>query len=255
MVHIRTVHEGDKRFICGDISLSISKKLVSWDGANACGTSFTTKGNLEEHIRSVHLGIPNTTRAKNPRETQLTPDKHGGTNTKKRPKPPSTLTKLTGAGYAEETGRTITCPEKDCAYRFLRVYDLEVHLGTRHGLTDFEIDDRLACRDGLIWVGEGYVDADDEIAEREIEREFDMEAELERMAAEGGDFWLSNNSPARHGDEDEDEDEWEGESAELRRLMGGEYEMEMDDDCRVRGYSEEEALIDPMLRYPKEDLV
>ncbi|KAI9877195.1 MAG: Strongly-conserved Zn-finger binding protein (TFIIIA) [Pleopsidium flavum] len=250
MVHMRTVHEGKKRFICGDISLNISRKLASWDGANACGGSFTTKGNLEEHIRSVHLGIANTTRAKNHRRTHHMADEHGPTNTKKKSKP-STLTKLTGVGYAEETGRTITCPENDCAYRFLRAYDLEVHLGARHGLTDFEIDDQVAGREGQIWVGEGYVDADDELAEREIEREFDVEAELERMALEGGDFWLSNNSPARDGGEDEDQLELE--SVEMRRLLEGRSEMEMDDDYRVGGDREDEVPIDPVLRYLEKD--
>ena len=85
-----------------------------------------------------------------------------------------------------------------------------------------------------MWVGEGYVNEEDEIAEGEVTRQFDVEAELERMAAEGGEFWVG------YREEMECEGEWDGQAIEGRI-----HEEEFSRGDRGR---EEDAVIDPILR-------
>lgn len=130
-VHIRTVHEGEKRFACGETDLSTSKKVAGWDGLG-CGKRYGTKLALEEHIRTAHLGFPN---AKAMRRQRLGQQEQNDTNTNN----PSTLATLTGAGYEEETGRHIACFIDSCAHRFHRDYDLWVHMGGKHGCSEDEI--------------------------------------------------------------------------------------------------------------------
>ncbi|KAK5710093.1 hypothetical protein LTS12_028021 [Elasticomyces elasticus] len=135
-VHVRTVHEGEKRFACGETDLSTSKKVTGWDGLG-CGKRYGTKLALEEHIRTAHLGFSNA-KAERRQRLGLAPsrkannyDIDGDTNM-------STLTTLTGAGYPEESGRSITCFIESCAHRFHRDYDLWVHMSGKHGCSEDE---------------------------------------------------------------------------------------------------------------------
>lgn len=125
-VHIRTVHEGEKRFVCGETDLSSSKKVTGWDGVG-CGKRYGSKLALEEHIRTAHLGYQN---AKAERRQRL------GQSSNKTSGPGrhiSTLAALTGQGYAEETGRRIACFYDSCEHRFHRDYDLWLHMSAKHG--------------------------------------------------------------------------------------------------------------------------
>ena len=139
-VHIRTVHEGEKRFACGETDLSTSKKVAGWDGYG-CGKRYGTKLALEEHIRTAHLGFPNT---KALRRQRLGQGQNNNNDTTTNT--PSTLAALTGAGYAEETGRHIACFIDSCAHRFHRDYDLWVHMGGKHGCSEDEIRDLFLRR-------------------------------------------------------------------------------------------------------------
>lgn len=198
---MRSVHEGEKRFICGATDLRASKDLETWEAAAdgaSCGARFAAKGNLEEHVRRVHLRLPGANRAGKRPSATLTPQEK-----KAKQAQPSALSRLTGAGYGEESGRNIACPEVECAYRFFRTYDLDLHLRTHHGLLDG------------VRTGEGYVDDGDEAAEREVGRAFawDVEAELERMASVGGEFWVGGlgrrdveEGVARDGEGEEEEE-------------------------------------------------
>lgn len=129
-VHIRTVHQGEKRFGCGEVDLSTSKKVAGWDGIG-CGKRYGSKLALEEHIRTAHLGYQN---AKAERRQRL-----GLNNQKTRQSGISTLAALTGHGYAEETGRHIACFYDSCEHRFHRDYDLWVHMSAKHGCSEDEI--------------------------------------------------------------------------------------------------------------------
>lgn len=138
-VHIQTVH-GQKRFVCGAVDPSNLKKVGDWDGAGACGTSFTSKSNLEEHIRIAHLGLKRTQKRK--RTTGEDDIVETGPPAKKAPI--SSLLRLTGSGYENESGRYIPCLLPSCPYRFMRMYDLSIHLSHRHGLLDVEIQSLLS---------------------------------------------------------------------------------------------------------------
>ncbi|OOF97303.1 hypothetical protein ASPCADRAFT_143623 [Aspergillus carbonarius ITEM 5010] len=137
-VHIRTVHQGEKRFICGETDLSTSRRVIGWTGAGGCGKRYGSKLALEEHIRTAHLGFQN---AKAERRQRL-----GLGKTPSHPNGPSALAALTGEGYAEETGRQIACFIEGCPHRFHRNYDLWVHMGSKHGCTEDEIRDMFMQR-------------------------------------------------------------------------------------------------------------
>lgn len=134
-VHVRTFHEGEKRFACGETDLSKSNKLEGWDGVG-CGKRYGNKLTLEDHIRTAHLGLPN---ARKRRQAK--------TNKKPAQNSVSTLSALTGQGYAEETGRQIACfyPES-CPHRFHRNYDLWVHMTTKHNCTEDEVQNLFMQR-------------------------------------------------------------------------------------------------------------
>lgn len=136
-VHVRTVHNGEKRFACGETDLSTSKKVAGWNG-DGCGKRYGSKLALEEHIRTTHLGYMN---AKAERRQRL-----GLGRDKSRRSGPSALSTLTGEGYAEETGRHIACFIDSCTHRFHRDYDLWVHMSSKHGCSEDEIRDLFLQR-------------------------------------------------------------------------------------------------------------
>ena len=136
-VHIRTVHDGEKRFACGETDLSSSNKVTGWDG-EGCGKRYGSKLALEEHIRTAHMGYMN---AKAERRQRL-----GLSNERSKPTGLSAISALTGEGYAEETGRHIACFVESCAHRFHRDYDLWVHMSSKHGCSEDEIRDLFLQR-------------------------------------------------------------------------------------------------------------
>lgn len=130
-VHVRTVHEGQKRFVCGETDLSTSKKIEGWSGNGACGKRYGSKLALEEHVRTAHLGFKNSKAEKRAQ---------GGQTTAKSAAPlPSNLALLTGEGYAEESGRHIPCLLEGCPHYFRRDYDLWLHMSATHGLESNDI--------------------------------------------------------------------------------------------------------------------
>jgi hypothetical protein len=124
------VHEGEKRFGCGETDLSASKKVTGWDGIG-CGKRYGSKLALEEHIRTAHLGFQN---AKAERRERLGLSKKACINNQI-----STLAALTGQGYVEESGRHIACIYESCEHRFHRDYDLWVHMTAKHGCSEDEV--------------------------------------------------------------------------------------------------------------------
>lgn len=132
-VHVRTVHEGEKRFACGETDLSSSKKVEGWNG-EGCGKRYGSKLALEEHVRTAHLGLMN---AKAERRARVGLKKKSQARIKAPV--PSTMTMLTGQGYAEESGRSIFCFEDGCPHMFYRDYDLWVHMRSKHGLPEEDI--------------------------------------------------------------------------------------------------------------------
>ncbi|KAI9724856.1 MAG: hypothetical protein M1812_000132 [Candelaria pacifica] len=233
-VHIRTVHGGEKRFVCGGTDIQQSKGIGQWAGDDACGRGFTSKATLEEHVRTQHLGLERVARRK---------DNKIDKEIKSRNKKPSALAMLTGAGYAEESGRNIACLVPECKHRFMRQYDLEVHLRAKHGFPD---EDTLAApaplaplAGGQFWGESGLQDPEDLAAEMELDRQFDMEMDMERLAAEGGRFWLADQQITNNDDVGR---EWGAEQDEMRVLIGD----ETIDPLRTE--DGDEAMIDPILK-------
>ena len=95
-LHVQTVHEKSKPFVC------------EWEG---CGQSFGFKKVLQRHLLTHTQPAP-------PRER------------KKTPKQPDLLDELAGIG--EDESRKIPCSVEGCDYRFMREYDLQRHLAALH---------------------------------------------------------------------------------------------------------------------------
>lgn len=71
--HVRSVHRGEKPFVCGETDVHDSNKFfddegqrVPWDG-DGCGRGFGTKASLEDHVRTQHLGLHHIRKAKKAR--------------------------------------------------------------------------------------------------------------------------------------------------------------------------------------------
>ncbi|KAL4788723.1 hypothetical protein BJX76DRAFT_315505 [Aspergillus varians] len=144
-VHIRTVHEGEKRFICGETDLSTSKRVTEWSGDDGCGKRYGSKLALEEHIRTAHLGFQNS-KAERRQKLGLTRKRNESSTTTPAANDSPALAALTGEGYVGETGRQIACFIHTCPHRFHRDYDLWVHMGSKHNHTEDEIRDMFLQR-------------------------------------------------------------------------------------------------------------
>lgn len=137
-VHVKTVHEGEKRFACGETDLSTSKKVGGWNGMDACGKRYGSKLALEEHVRTAHMGFRNARAERKARAGTLTATNTLESGSKRTG--PSNVALLTGQGYAEESGnRHIPCLLAECEHRFYRDYDLWLHMDAKHGMDENEI--------------------------------------------------------------------------------------------------------------------
>ena len=237
LVHIKTVHANERAFVCGTTELSSLNKVDGWLGTDACGRAFTTKANLVEHIRTTHLGMDHSRKGK--------ASSKKGSEAKKKQKA-STVGRLSGTAYEEESHRNISCLQSNCDFRFSREYDLEIHMQSKHGLADLEIQLLRAIRDGYGPSTSGHTfaperDGADDEAERALDEQFgmasthtggdeeiesDLAEALEEAATRGGQFWLGGPF-----DESNTRDDWDVEEQDMRRLI--EDDMEDVDDMVI----------------------
>jgi general transcription factor IIIA len=209
-IHLKTVHTDEKQFVCGTVDPVALNNVQGWDGIGACGRGFTAKATLEQHVRSAHLGLENSRK----RERK---------ERKKAPK--ATLVgAMTGTGYEEET-RNISCMVPGCGFLFLREYDRDLHLRTRHGFGDVElqgIDMAPLTGDFMDMSVDGMHDP---MVGQHVEHE---------PVVTQDNFWLGgyNQRPG---------DEWDAEEMEMRALIDD------NDDDYDGNDGEDGMVIDPRL--------
>lgn len=171
--HVQGVHK-NRKFVCGQVDLSSLNNVGDWDGSDYCGRGLSTKGNLEEHIRTAHLGLDHSHK-----------NKTTGINRAPRYKTVSSLIRLTGSGYHNESGRDFSCWVPSCEYRFMRNYDLGIHLRCHHGMADDEEVDSLQSGNKdfvprLTWDGSFILSTAQEIeAEQALDLQFSKGDEMD----------------------------------------------------------------------------
>ena len=212
--HIQTSHNPNS-FVGGVIDRLPPSQVASWDEIDSCGKVVTTKASSEGQARKHQVSI---------------------------------LTRLTGHGYEESSGRHIPCLVVGCHYRFLRKYDLEIHLRSRHGVAGLEFRETLWDGERL-YIGQTlqgtpkFAPKHDFDVERFLEMQPDDDVgvgghkeTLGARASIGRDSWLTGHDKG-------DSDEWLRDELEMRSLIDGGRAME--------GYEmangQEADVIDPAL--------
>jgi len=161
-VHTQNVHAKARNFVCGSFDLTGNAKVEGWN-AQGCGSAFGTKANLEEHVRTQHLGLPSKLRPCRQKKVKVEDTTHTPStlmDVDELPTPADGdggLALLTGFGF--EDLRSIACLLTGCPARFVRDYDLAQHLELTHGWNIDDVNDAIAERDALsgdkFWIGGG----------------------------------------------------------------------------------------------------
>ncbi|KAK2821794.1 hypothetical protein FQN49_007666 [Arthroderma sp. PD_2] len=223
-VHVKTVHEGEKRFACGETDLSTSKKVDGWDGRDACGKRYGSKLALEEHVRTAHLGFRNARAERKAKTGGLTAPSSKSASTAG----PSNVALLTGQGYAEESvNRQIPCLLAECEHRFRRDYDLWLHMGAKHGMDENEVQ--------ILFMQRAMQGGNESFSRPTFDYEMDM---------------MCSNQGGGGGHIDQGNDNiyaYPGPDASVDEVMASHDEdQERDEDDRLGGLS---GLVDPLLTY------
>ena len=208
-IHIQSVHR-EKKFVCGGVELSALNNVGNWNGNGACGRGLSTKGNLEEHIRTAHMGLGRS-RKKAMKEQPGPGEKQGNEI--------SVLTRLTGAGYKEESGRDIQCWVAGCDFRFSRKCDFERHLASRHAIAEQDLKDEM--------------EIDEDAPYREMANDLASQNSFERTFAANG---CSGAKDRRYVGEWWDNEWLEDEMRLIAR-----------DGMESEGHAQDAILIDPFL--------
>jgi general transcription factor IIIA len=183
--------------------------VAIWDGTNACGKDFAAKVNLEDHIRTQHLGLPSVVNAKRV--------KAQGPSRKTRSQPSNDedlemINLLTGAGYGQDGTRNIPCLLLDCPWMFMRQYDLNIHIQSKHGLSPAIIENGTEAT----LTASGGFEPDDRRTLDKTYDQADLDWEMQNTVADSSaPFWIGAPD---EGDVPE-VDMWSQEEAEMRRLI------------------------------------
>jgi len=195
-----------QRFICGLLDVSSTPDLGGFTVNSGCDQEFVSKANLEDHIRTSHLGLPsliNANRVKTTTAPVVDEDEFGSQpkKGKKKGKKASAMDELLG------TDRNIPCIFPNCAHRFIRDYDLENHLRTAHKPPLAGVDDALDFQnfqDGPDFSipNMGMMMGDEALSGQAVPQydgraeldalydQADINWEFQRRALEGGPFWV-----------------------------------------------------------------
>ena len=225
-MHMQITHNPNL-LVCGEPDRSTFGQVAIWNATDSRGTASIPNASLEEHLRTTHQGLP-------PSHVHMRRTKHGVSHEQARKHQVSIFTRLTGAGYEESSGRNIPCLVIGCNHRFLRLYDLEIHLRSRHGVTGLELrgtlldEGRLSSRQTLQGTPKlaAKHEADPEKAV-EIQPDDDIgvgdhEGYLGAGALRGGDSWFGGHLYHDRGHSDE----WLRDELEMRFLIDDSLAME-----------------------------
>lgn len=111
-VHIKTVHEKRRDFVCGETELKFSElEELQHDLAEieGCGRDFTSKSSLEEHVRTAHLGLGSKRVQRNKKRKAAAmksgeqPEQKKRKSRRGQEKQTAALSALTGVTYDAET--------------------------------------------------------------------------------------------------------------------------------------------------------
>ncbi len=254
--HIRTAHMGE-RYICGTFDVSAYPDVAIFKLSDGCGNDFSSKHALVDHTRTAHLGLPTVTNAykKKAPASKVEPDDDTDDDDeymnediindeeyvepKKKAKKRGAKTKtsavedLLGLSYNNDPKRNIICPVLDCPYRFMRDYDLQVHMRTAHQGWTQNMNSIFPSHANHLQYPEPSIDSFattptfvttptgndagalmDTYAQAEAA---DFNWELQRQALEGGAFWVGADERVFDGGPDQ---EWNQDAEEMRRLIG-----------------------------------
>lgn len=235
-VHMQSVHMKQRGFVCGEFDLTGNVKVEGWNGVG-CGSKFGTKANLEEHVRTQHLGLKSKIKPcrlkkkmATAEEESLTPESAMDVDEIVTPADfdagNGTLSMLTGVGY---DSRDIGCLIEGCPRRFRRNYDLAEHLELTHGWNADDINERLAEKSAIeseqFWVG-GVEQA--EVDEVGMQRDEELRRSLTEVLAEQHNVGEVVRFPG-FGEVEElmEVQTWEGDDEVLRRQVDGLREATM----------------------------
>lgn len=215
--HIATAHE-EKRYTCGSFDLSKTADIAYWDQSDACGNEFYSKANLEDHVRTAHLGLQstiNTNRIKVEEQNKKCM--------------PTALQELTGTAYLKDERRTIACYMPKCIHKFIREYDLQNHLRSHHRLTTPVIDEIVGSRIPAVVpddiIVSNVIDSDSSIhaytpsfMDEMMEESVSGENWALKVPRDGTQtpYWIGAEDDAQQG---EQADPWAEEEKEMRRLI------------------------------------
>lgn len=218
-VHIRTAHEGE-RYICGTFDVTEVDDLSHWDMKDGCGKDFTTRANLADHVRTAHLGLPSVANMSRKRKAKNgangISDQDGPKLNKNKRPVTSVVDELLGDAYLGDERRTLRCAIPDCPNMFIRVYDLNVHLRTKHQLATPDMETPAALPD----VPEMFKNQNSALEELQGQQSFDLDWDLQNP----GQFWIGADDGTLL---QRPEDQWLQDEVEMRGLIDPELqEME-----------------------------
>ncbi|KAG0646690.1 Transcription factor IIIA [Hyphodiscus hymeniophilus] len=227
-VHVRTQHEGS-RFICGTFQVTSIPDLAAFDNHDACGKDFVSKANLEDHIRTAHLNLPSRINANRKKSAPNSEDEDETSDydSDGEPKPKTAKAKgkkvkssvmddLLGLSYTNDPRRNIHCLVTTCPHLFIRDYDLQQHMRTKHRLSTPEIED-LAHEDENqpdFHFAPGDLRNNDAYGEEGGGEDVDWDIQAQNM--NNTPFWLGG------GDDEIPIDQWAQDELEMRQLIAEE---------------------------------
>lgn len=242
-VHIQTQHEG-QRFICGTFDVSKVPSICSFDNEDGCGKDYVSKANLEDHIRTAHFKLPSLVNANRRKhapsfddEDELRDEDVGfGEKPKmtrkakeKKPKP-STIDELLGRTYEADPRRNIPCLVSTCAHLFIRDYDLQQHMRTKHRLSTPEVEALAQEEENEpeFQFAPGDIRNDEAYGEEGEEEDMDCAPDLRTQDLDDLPFWVRGEQAAHNADD------WGWEELEMRQLiseeMGDSFTTMLDGD-------------------------